>query len=1637
LVRNDGSSAGGTPVLASDLNDLAIYVKQTLPATVPASGEKPDLPRPVYRAYDLGTEFNENYVQLMYRLDARDLALYLFDQNNAPIRDAKGRLLVLRSGWDVSAQPSVDSSELVWMTTLQLSTCFGGASVTLEHDESLKLPGVTLEPDTIYDARLNPLLIHEDFSDAVLYQLNQAASGSGAVLGRWTVEDQGGGSGASNWVIAERGTPAVRFVRQTSNYFAGSLDGRVPDKLGTLLWLHDRPELGAGGQDQPSNWTNYRLSAVLRAEDDDAIGLVFRRSSDARYYRFSLDRERKYRRLTRHVDGVVHVLAEDEFVYQENRDYEVVIEAIDSVLTVFQDGEQIFSVSDGSLSQGTIGLYCWGQQGALFEDIRVDDFRSTARSAFLYRFTTSKFSNFAHEIHSYQDETWTTEIDAPTVTLLSAAVPTTQAPSPSEHRAWDALEAAPALDSVMRTRANELQVTSLVQGGATRALLLRSPEPIDVNRTQLTVSVADTSESPRAVPLSLKLIETSRHASDPNQESVLLMVRDQLDPSSHVVEQLRIPPVLFLPDAGVSLLDEQFQNQDKGHLYDETFGPNTLDLYEIADQGASEPSSWSVSADAILQSSGIFSGPATADNLEKFGTTALRGRPDWGDVRIFTSVLSNADGSVGLVFRYRDADNYYRFELNRQFNYRRLVKRVAGVTTLLWEDSTRGYQAGQSLDIEIVAAGARLIGFVDRVLQFVVEDASLELGRVGLYTWANSDTRFELLSVVSADRAPLLLSPPDSLNGLTAVDQGLSGGPSQWQVNSTGIVQTATVQTTGDTSIALRGTTLIGGQADWSSVRIAVRVTSSGGHAVGILFRYTDESNYYRFSMDSVDGYRRLIKQVKNESTVLWEDATSYAMGEAHDLTLLAQGTRLRLWLDGTLLFDLDDAAFASGRVGLYTRNEATAVFEGWTVLDEITQVGRWEIVDEGQVSRPSDWRIRAGVMQQRSDINDGSSDPALPEKLGTMALTGDPDWDDYRIVADVRAEDDDALGVVFRYRDANNYYRLSISSQDGYRRLIKKTAGVVSVLAETTGGYLVGVDFRLTVEAIGQRLRAFFDTTKLFDVSDPDHAQGRVGLYTWADDDVRFDSLRIDRPTLETRALFQDRFAAGDVSDWSVLDQGTVSAPSQWALVAGEFRQGSNIGDPGDAAAPEREGTYALAGDPTWNDIALRVRLASGDDGALGVLFRYTDDDNYYRFSTDRQGAYRRLVSKEAGVFRVLWQDPFPYVQNQSYELLIVAAGDRLEGYLDGVLAFRVTDAQHTQGRIGLYSSANTDARFAKVDVFPSSVSSSSYDLEDRFLVLKSSRWTFEDEGTVNAPSVWDVDGDRLVQTSAIRDTDATRAQGTNALAGDDTWDDYRLSAAVQSTSGGAVGILFRASSAGYYRFALDRDAGALALVKRVGSSFSQLFSQPFQLDLNVDYVLSVECIGSHLTGFVNGVQVFSLDDSSLPNGRVGLYAHGDPGARFDDVIVVRRRWVPFYRFGKEDVLPAGTRLRVVSGGAGAAVPTDPLEVVRYVAPQFEHGEIQLPAGPVDLRVMSPTGPGHQRRFLSEGAHTGLDVKLLRRADGTGYAVVPSSGNALQPGEYRLRFDYRRDGAPQTLSERGVTAHEIAQIDVPLGSST
>ncbi|MEN3370987.1 MAG: hypothetical protein V7609_3130 [Verrucomicrobiota bacterium] len=536
------------------LDDLTLYVKQTIPPTVPKTGELPLLPRPVYRGYDVGVLFNEDYVDLMYRLAGRDLSLLLYDRNNQPVRDQSGRLVVLDNPWGVNEQLSFNAQETAWIALLNGSPCVDPIDLeSVPRDQTLQAAheAQILEPDMLYDARLMPLLVHEDFS--------RIPAGT---LGRWQVSDLVTTGAPSHWEVDEFVPKSYRVIQTSGIGVGGTWLGTLPTVkwLGTLLVLGNHPGLPATDSSQPAVWSDYRVSLYLRSSQDGTIGAAFRYANANNFYLFTMDRPNGAHRLLRVAGGGFTILAENQSTYDLNRDYHLVVEAMGDSLRIYLDDTLLFDVADATIATGGLALQCGTCDGAAFSDIQVHDFSKAAKSAYRFPFTTSAFVDFFHHLHSFDDECWPATCTLPDADLAAldarAASNQNSAISDDEARAFERLA-----DNALGPSANQAAVrTELTRmertGGAdTAAFLLRTPEPIDWTRASVSWAFsAETVPSPLA-PGSVKLVGASLGSQQPNSENVTLLVREAIDLTGYRIEKRDLSTVAGTEPPPVNLDD--------------------------------------------------------------------------------------------------------------------------------------------------------------------------------------------------------------------------------------------------------------------------------------------------------------------------------------------------------------------------------------------------------------------------------------------------------------------------------------------------------------------------------------------------------------------------------------------------------------------------------------------------------------------------------------------------------------------------------------------------------------------------------------------------------------------------------------------------------------------------------------------------------------------------------------------------------------------------------------------------------------------------------------------------------------------------------------------------------------------------
>jgi hypothetical protein len=201
-----------------------------------------------------------------------------------------------------------------------------------------------------------------------------------------------------------------------------------------------------------------------------------------------------------------------------------------------------------------------------------------------------------------------------------------------------------------------------------------------------------------------------------------------------------------------------------------------------------------------------------------------------------------------------------------------------------------------------------------------------------------------------------------------------------------------------------------------------------------------------------------------------------------------------------------------------------------------------------------------------------------------------------------------------------------------------------------------------------------------------------------------------------------------------------TVIAPS-----GGSTSGSTTSSDTGTPSSP----TLTLPNGPNWTDYQVTMKMKSEDNGTIGIMFRYFDNDNYYRLTWNSASSVRRLEKKQGGKFQVLSADAIPYARNQVYLVEILAKGATLQVHIDGNTVFSDTDTSIKSGTIGLYSWLNQGSIFDEILV--EDLKTGQTLLFDDFKDGNFAGWTIFDEAGSGERSAWTVTNGMATQSSNV----------------------------------------------------------------------------------------------------------------------------------------------------------------------------------------------------------------------------------------------------------------------------------------------
>jgi len=311
-----------------------------------------------------------------------------------------------------------------------------------------------------------------------------------------------------------------------------------------------------------------------------------------------------------------------------------------------------------------------------------------------------------------------------------------------------------------------------------------------------------------------------------------------------------------------------------------------------------------------------------------------------------------------------------------------------------------------------------------------------------------------------------------------------------------------------------------------------------------------------------------------------------------------------------------------------------------------------WTIVDDS-VSTSTSWAVTGGELVQSGE-RDAFGNPSLVQSYhqGTYAfLPVGLGLTDYRVSVDMvpksgliynLRDDGHDIGLMFRYQDNDNYYRIALNTQYGYARMERKVGGVFSTLAVDARGYLAeGLPIQVAVEVIGDLIQVYIDGEARFAARDSSLSSGTVALYT--QDGAAFDNVVIDvnntmpaiviaepvayttktGSTINVSAVATNIPPSGTVEfdvDGVTCDPATEVSPGYFTsncsgLVQGEHAINAQLKDSGLTIATDNNVMVGSSGD---------VFITLGDSISNGVV------DNY---SLDNQSADGKIIAEQGYV--------------------------------------------------------------------------------------------------------------------------------------------------------------------------------------------------------------------------------------------------------------------------------------------------------------------------------------------------------------------------------------------------------------------
>ncbi len=173
-----------------------------------------------------------------------------------------------------------------------------------------------------------------------------------------------------------------------------------------------------------------------------------------------------------------------------------------------------------------------------------------------------------------------------------------------------------------------------------------------------------------------------------------------------------------------------------------------------------------------------------------------------------------------------------------------------------------------------------------------------------------------------------------------------------------------------------------------------------------------------------------------------------------------------------------------------------------------------WKAEQTGK-GKGSVWKVVADRTAPSGTGHVLAQTAAGPDRLFNLCIATEGNYHEVDVCVAfkaVRGEKDQGGGIVWRYRDANNYYVARMNPLEDNYRLYKVVAGKRSRPLQSAAVQVKeGTWHTLRVTMSGKRINCYLDGKKYLEADDDTFSKpGKIGLWTKADAQTYFDKLKV-----------------------------------------------------------------------------------------------------------------------------------------------------------------------------------------------------------------------------------------------------------------------------------------------------------------------------------------------------------------------------------------------------------------------------------------------------------------------------------------------------------------------------------------------